>query len=74
MQPRGQLWFELERVCRDFREYSGLSDEEASETLVAVLTNLLEEQRTGVSLRPHDRRRTNEPSPPQDSRESTEAV
>ena len=58
MQPRGQLWFELERVCQDFRDYSGLSEREASDTLVAVLENLLEEQRTAASLRPPDRRQT----------------
>jgi hypothetical protein len=44
MQPRGQLWFELERVCQDFRAYSGLSEKEALQTLVAVLSNLLAEQ------------------------------
>jgi len=24
MQPRGQLWFELEKMCRDFKDFSGL--------------------------------------------------
>jgi len=44
MQPRGQLWFELQRICRDFRAYSGLPDKEAVEVLVVVLNNLLGEQ------------------------------
>jgi hypothetical protein len=44
MQPRGQLWFELARVCQDFRDYSGLSEKEALQTLVGVLSNLLSEQ------------------------------
>ena len=44
MQPRGQLWFELQRVCQDFREFSGLSPHEALEVLVVVLRNLLGEQ------------------------------
>ncbi len=44
MQPRGQLWFQLEQVCQDFRDYSGLSEREALQTLVAVLSNLLAEQ------------------------------
>jgi hypothetical protein len=43
MQPRGQLWFELQRICQDFRAYSGLSDREALEVLVPVLRNLLAE-------------------------------
>lgn len=46
MQPRGQLWFELEKVCKDFREFSGLSAKEALEILVIVLTNMLAEQKT----------------------------
>jgi hypothetical protein len=41
MQPRGQLWFELQRVCQDFREFSGLEAKEALAVLVAVLRNLL---------------------------------
>jgi hypothetical protein len=45
VQPRGQLWFELARICKDFRAYSGLEEQEALRTLVAVLTNLLEEQK-----------------------------
>jgi hypothetical protein len=48
MQPRGQLWFELERVCQDFRDYSGLGDREALELLVIVLGNLLAEQRAAL--------------------------
>jgi len=44
VQPRGQLWFELEKVCRDFREFSGLGSKEALEVLVVVLTNMLAEQ------------------------------
>jgi hypothetical protein len=44
MQPRGQLWFELQRICQDFRAYSGLADKEAVEVLVVVLNNLLGEQ------------------------------
>lgn len=44
MQPRGQLWFELQRVCQDFRDFSGLPPKEAAEVLVAVLGNLLGDQ------------------------------
>ena len=44
MQPRGQLWFELAKICQDFRQYSGLPEKEALEILVAVLTNMLAEQ------------------------------
>ena len=44
MQPRGQLWFEMQRICQDFRDYSGLGEKEALEVLVAVLGNLLAEQ------------------------------
>jgi hypothetical protein len=44
MQPRGQLWFELQRVCQDFRDYCGLGEKESLQTLVAVLRNLLAEQ------------------------------
>ena len=44
MQPRGQLWFELQRVCQDFRDFSGLAPKEAAEVLVAVLGNLLSDQ------------------------------
>jgi hypothetical protein len=45
MQPRGQLWFALEAICRDFRECSGLSEKEALELLIIVLTNMLAEQK-----------------------------
>lgn len=45
MQPRGQLWFELQRICQDFRAFSGLPDGEALEVLVVVLNNLLSEQK-----------------------------
>src|SRR4051812_45006127 len=38
MQPRGQLWFELQRVCQDFRDFSGLGEREALQVLVAVLS------------------------------------
>jgi hypothetical protein len=41
VQPRGQLWFELERVCHDFRSFSGLEETEALRVLAAVLANLL---------------------------------
>jgi hypothetical protein len=44
MQPRGQLWFELQRVCQDFRAFSGLSEKEALQVVVIVLRNLLAEQ------------------------------
>jgi hypothetical protein len=44
MQPRGQLWFALEKVCKDFRDFSGLNDRDALQTLVVVLTNMLAEQ------------------------------
>ena len=40
MQPRGQLWFELEKVCKDFREFSGVGAKEGLEILVVVLTNM----------------------------------
>ena len=41
MEPRGQLWFELQRVVQDFRDFSGLPLKEARGVLVAVLRNLL---------------------------------
>jgi len=44
MEPRGQLWFELQRVVQDFREFSGLAPQEALGVLVAVLRNLLADQ------------------------------
>jgi hypothetical protein len=45
MQPRGQLWFALENICRDFRSFSGLGDKEGLEMLIIVLTNMLAEQK-----------------------------
>ena len=45
MQPRGQLWFALEGICRDFRNCSGLGEKESLEILVIVLTNMLAEQK-----------------------------
>jgi hypothetical protein len=45
MQPRGQLWFELEKMCRDFRQYCGLPEKDAREIVVIVLTNMLAEQK-----------------------------
>jgi hypothetical protein len=44
MQPRGQLWFALEEICRDFRSYSGLGERESLEILTTVLRNMLAEQ------------------------------
>jgi hypothetical protein len=41
MRPRGQLWFELQRICQDFRDFSGLEQVEALDVLIAVLRNLL---------------------------------
>ncbi len=49
MQPRGQLWFALERVCQDFREFSGLDEQEALRTLIAVLGNMLAEQQAELA-------------------------
>lgn len=48
MQPRGQLWFELEKICKDFREFSGLEPRQALETLVVVLNNMLAEQKDAL--------------------------
>jgi hypothetical protein len=45
MQPRGQLWFALEKVCQDFRDYSGLPPREALELLVLLLGNMLAEKK-----------------------------
>jgi hypothetical protein len=45
MQPRGQLWFALEKVCKDFRYFSGLGEQESLQTLIVVLTNMLAEQK-----------------------------
>ena len=44
MQPRGQLWFALEKICQDFRDYSGLEQKESLQILVIVLRNMLAEQ------------------------------
>jgi hypothetical protein len=44
MQPRGQLWFQLEQICQDFKDYSGLSEKEALQVLVGVLANMLAKQ------------------------------
>jgi len=44
MQPRGQLWFELQRACQDFHAFSGLEPQEALKVMVIVLRNLLAEQ------------------------------
>ncbi|MBI3822463.1 MAG: hypothetical protein HY289_07260 [Planctomycetes bacterium] len=48
MQPRGQLWFALEGICKDFRAYSGLGERESLEVLIVVLTNMLAEQKTAL--------------------------
>jgi hypothetical protein len=48
MQPRGQLWFALENVCKDFRSFSGLGDKEGLEVLIIVLTNMLAEQKAAL--------------------------
>ncbi|HZZ82081.1 MAG TPA: hypothetical protein VFE62_26515 [Gemmataceae bacterium] len=49
MQPRGQLWFALEGICKDFRDFSGLSEKEALEVLITVLTNMLAEQKEALA-------------------------
>jgi DNA-binding transcriptional LysR family regulator len=49
MQPRGQLWFELQRVCQDFRDFSGLEPTDAGQILVIVLRNLLAEQEDALA-------------------------
>jgi len=38
------LWFELQRVCQDFRAFSGLEPKEALKVMVMVRRNLLAEQ------------------------------
>ena len=48
MQPRGQLWFALEGICKDFRNYSGLGEKESLQVLIVVLTNMLAEQKTAL--------------------------
>ena len=65
MQPRGQLWFEFQRVCQDFRAYSGLEEKEALQVLVAVLTNLLAEQKADLeALTPGPTLVPRDPEPP----------
>jgi hypothetical protein len=49
MQPRGQLWFALEGICQDFRNFSGLSEKESLEVLITVLTNMLAEQKAALA-------------------------
>ena len=49
MQPRGQLWFALEGICKDFRDFSGLEKKEALEVLIVVLTNMLAEQKADLA-------------------------
>ena len=49
MQPRGQLWFALEGICKDFRSFSGLSDKESLKVLIVVLSNMLAEQKTALA-------------------------
>jgi hypothetical protein len=48
MQPRGQLWFALEGICNDFRNFSGLPEKESLEVLIVVLTNMLAEQKAAL--------------------------
>lgn len=48
MQPRGQLWFALQDVCQNFRDFSGLEKKEALEVLITVLTNMLAEQKADL--------------------------
>jgi hypothetical protein len=48
MNPRGQLWFEVEKICRDFKDYSGLKQKEALEVLIAVLGKMLEKQKAAL--------------------------
>ena len=45
MQPRGQLWFALEALCRDFQTCSGLPEQDALKILVIVLTNMLADKK-----------------------------
>jgi hypothetical protein len=58
MQPRGQLWYALEGICKDFRSYSGLGEKESLEVLIVVLTNMLAEQKT-------DLEKLSAPNPPE---------
>lgn len=48
MQPRGQLWFALEGICKDFRSFSGLGEKESLEVLIVVLGNMLAEQKADL--------------------------
>ncbi len=50
MQARGQLWFQLEATCRDFKDFSGLPEREALEILVIVLRNMLGEQQAALDM------------------------
>ena len=52
MQARGQLWFELERVCRDFRDFAGLEEREALKVLTIVLSNMLAERQAELNKLP----------------------
>jgi hypothetical protein len=67
VQPRGQLWFELERVCNDFCSFSGLSSEDALKTLVAVLNNLLAEQQATLERLTKSREESENPGEPRAS-------
>ena len=58
MQPRGQLWFALEEICKDFRNYSGLGKKESLDVLIVVLTNMLAEQKMELE-------KLNDPKPPE---------
>jgi hypothetical protein len=48
MEPRGQLWFALEGICRDFRSFCGLEEKAALQVLIIVLTNMLAEQKADL--------------------------
>lgn len=63
MQPRGQLWFALEALVRDFRDCSGLPEKDALQILAVVLGNMLgdiqrEIERVNAAAAPQ------EPTPP----------
>lgn len=51
MEPRGQLWYELERVCKDFREFSGLEPQTALDVVISVLKNMLAEREAEADQR-----------------------
>jgi len=58
MQPRGELWFALERICQEFMDYSGLPEKEGLQILISVLANMWYEQKAKLEkLAP--------PAPPQ---------